>query len=261
VEIQKGAIVLAEIEAILVKHVDSGLITELLKEYVEMRKAHFSGDWPGVLNHSGMFCQAGIAVLNQVSTKQIVDVNQVRFDELYKQLAGLKKDTPELEFTTQIMPDVMRSVQGVRSKKRVTHIKAFNPDQLDAEYALRACSWCLSMLLLVLDKTQDPKEVGTLVEGIMEKQVPLIEEFEDGGIVVFEKLPFKHELLLALYKKVSRLPTSELARVLRTYPQNVNTALIGLAEEKLVHRNNDGTKITTKGIVFAESLIKRFNNA
>ena len=246
---------LAEIEALLSKYIEPVLVRELLKEYQDMRKAHITGDWPGVLNHSGMFCQAGITILNQISTGDVVDVTQVEFGKLHDVLVRLPKTNPESELTTLAIPHVMRSVHDVRSKKRVTHIKAFDPNHIDAEYVMQACSWCLATLMLLLDKTQKPEEVGKLVEDVIKKQIPLIEEFEDGGLVVLEKLAFRDELLLALYKKNSRLSSGKLATILSTYPQNVNTALVSMSEEKLVHRNSEGAKITAKGIATAESII------
>jgi DNA-binding transcriptional ArsR family regulator len=128
-----------------------------------------------------------------------------------------------------------------------------DPDFIDSVYCVTACDWMLSELAFLLLKV-DEREVYGLINSVLNKKIPLVEEFEDGTIVVMKKdLTRADEILLALYHRYpQRISNSELEKILKLPPKTVYIYLQRLEGEKMIHRTEDGNKLTRLGIKYVE---------
>ena len=119
------------------------------------------------------------------------------------------------------------------------------------------CDYIVSQFVLLKCKGTT-QEVHDLIQNIIEKKIPLIEEFEDGTIIIHEDLKNPDKILLALYKEGKRLTKSELIKILQLdYSQLATSALYTLIKKSLVHENLDGFKITTSGERRVETIVKK----
>lgn len=240
------------ISASLSKKIDEKLLSELLKEYDSTKRYHFLEDWEKSILHASKFSELSLAVVKNIIDKEVIDINNIHFDHLYNELTNKTKVTGEDEILLLAIPRVTRSIYDIRNKKRVAHVKAIDPDLLDSQYCVSACDWILSGFVM-LYVTSDPKEANTIIYSLIEKQVPFIEQFEDGSLIVLKDgLNFKERFLITLYKLGRRVPKKELTQILQTYDQLVNSTLTNLKEDNLVHTNHNGIVLTKKGIKSVE---------
>lgn len=196
-----------------------------------------------------------MAAIKNIVDKIKIDLNDIHFDSLFNEITARKKVNAVEEILMLAIPRVALSVYCIRNKKRVAHVKSINPDLIDSQYCLSACDWILSQIIM-LYVTSNPEETSVLIHSLIEKQIPFIEQFEDGSLMVLdEKLTFKQQLMIVLYKLGRRTPRKEVVRVLSTYPQLLNTTIKNLEELRIVHSNSDGVILTKKGIQVVEDEI------
>jgi hypothetical protein len=235
------------------KVIDKTLLHELLKEYDQAKKFNFLEDWEKSILHASEFSEMTLAVVKNIVDKEVVDINNIHFDQLCNELINRTKVTAEDEILMLAIPRAARSIYDIRNKKRVVHIKAIEPSLLDSQYCVSACDWILSQLVMLYLES-DPNEVSSIIHSLIEKQVPFIEQFEDGCLVVLkEGLNFKEQFLVALYKLGKRVSKKELTRILKKYDQLINATSKNLENDKLVHTNENGVLLTKKGIKFVEN--------
>ena len=241
-----------EINKQLSSKIDKSIVTELLKEYVETKKSWFLNDPEKTILHAGKFSEMTMVAIKNIFDGSVINFNNIDFDSLYNEIKNSPRSSPttaEEELLYLAIPRVARSLYTIRSKKRVAHIKTLDPNFLDSYYVLNACDWILSSFLL-LYHTTDVKKVAMIINSLVERKIPLIQEFEDGGIIVLKPyLDFKWELLIVLYHQNKRVTNSELKNILKPkYLQLLTTNLADLEKEKLIHRNREGAIITKLGI-------------
>jgi len=241
-----------EISNKLSKRINGKLVAELIKEYNIAKRFHFLEDWEKAILHASKFSEVALAVVKNIIDKEVIDINNIHFDQLYNDLTNRTKITGEEEILMLTIPRTARSVYGIRNKKRVAHVKAIDPDLLDGQYCISACDWILSEFVMLYLES-DPKEISSIIHSLIEKKVPFVEQFEDGSLVVLkEGLTFKEELMVALYQLGKRISKKELTGILKKYSQLIHTTARNLEDDKLVHTNKDGVKLTKKGIKFVE---------
>lgn len=234
------------------KVIDVKLSNELLKEYDLTKRFHFLEDWEKSILHAGKFSEVTMAVVKNIVDKEIVDINNIHFDQLCNDFINRTQITGEDEILMLAIPRAARSICDIRNKKRVAHVKAIDPNILDSQYCVSACDWILSQFVMLYLES-DPEEVSSLIHSLIEKQVPFVEQFEDGTLAILKAcLSFKEQFLVALYKLGRRITRKELTRVLKTYDQLVNSTIKNLEDNKLVHINDAGVLLTKKGIKFVE---------
>jgi len=228
------------------------LLSELLKEYDMTKRFHFLEDWEKSILHASKFSELSLAVIKNVIDDEVIDINNIHFDQLHNDLINRSKITGEDEILTLAIPRVARTVYDIRNKKRVAHVKAIDPNLLDSQYCVSACDWTLAQFVMLYLKS-DPQEANSIICSLIEKQVPFVEQFEDGSMVILQgNLTFKEQFMVGLYKLGVRVSRKELSRILNTYDQLINSTGKNLENEKLVHMNEDGMILTKKGIKFVE---------
>ena len=180
-----------------------------------------------------------------------MDINNIHFNKLLAEIVKYSKPNAEDVILALAIPRVAESVYTIRSKKNVAHVKTVNPNFIDASYCVTACDWMLSEIALLLYST-DSTEVSELINSMLKKKVPAIEEFEDDSFVILRKdLNLSQEILLTLYHYYpKRLSSAYLSKSLKS--TNVYTTLKKLESERLIQRNKDGNKLTTLGIAYIE---------
>jgi len=234
------------------KVIDKGLIAELMKEYSITKRFHYLEDWEKSILHASKFSEIALAVVKNIVDKEVIDINNIRFDSLCKSILKREKNSAEDDILTLAIPTTARSVYNIRNKKRVAHVKAIDPDLLDSQYCVSACDWILAEFVMLYLES-DPKEVNAIIHSLIEKRVPFVEQFEDESLVILkEGLTFKEEFMVALYQLGGRISEKELTRILKKYSQLIYTTTRNLENEKLVHINENGVKLTRKGIKFVE---------
>ena len=239
------------------KGIAKSIVDKLLEEYGIVKQEHLIGDDEKVVLHAAKFSDMAMALVKNKETGLLVDINDIHFDDLYREIVNYSKGTPEQVILTLAIPRVAVSIQTLRNKKNVAHIKTINPSFLDSYYCVSSCDWILSELAMLLYTTA-PNEAKELIDSFVRKKVPLVEEFEEQSIVILKKdLSLFDKILLTMYHFYpKRLSNAFLNKQLKS--TNLYGTLQKLDDEKLVHRNDKGSKLTQLGIEYVENkLVKQ----
>lgn len=236
------------------------LSDKLFQEYLNLRTAYWLNKPIEVINYAGRFSEVVIAGLTQLKKpSQNIDINKIKFNKSFNDLLQLSKKTPEEELLYLVIPQVLKSVYTIRSKKRVVHFKINKPEMVDAELVLLSCNWVLAQLASLFHEAE-LKEVEQIVALLMRKKIPSIETFQDGSTMIIKKgLSYKDKILLVLYQRSKRLTVEELERSVNPPKKSyINTYLQLLYKNLLVHINEKGATITKNGIKRIEKNKEKF---
>jgi len=97
--------------------------------------------------------------------------------------------------------------------------------------------------------TRSDKEIQGIIETLVQKKVPLVEEFEDGGMQILRKLSFNQKLLIILYKRNGMISKEELKKLAKPgYGSEFNTNFNNLRKRLLIYVNGEDVKINQNGI-------------
>ena len=139
----------------LERHIDPKLVKELIFEFEKAKTSHWLGDIIKTLMHAARFCEVCIACIKNVSNKTAkIDMNKIQFGKFYDNILGLSKNSPKDEMMYLVIPNVLKSIYSVRSKKRVAHIKMTNADSLDTEMVITLCNWIMCQLIMIYSDSQ-----------------------------------------------------------------------------------------------------------
>ncbi len=223
---------------------------ELLFEFEKSKSAYWLGDVTKGLLHAARFSEICIACLKQLSDpSNKIDLNKITFGKFYEDLRKLPKPSAKEEMLYLVIPQVLKAIFTIRSKKRVAHIKMTNADSIDFEFVITSCNWVMSQVIIIYLNIS-LEDAIILTNSIMERKIPTIEKFEDGKIMILKRgLKFREELMLVLYQFPKRMTRQELNIILKPKKSSyISTYLNGLYKEKLIHLNKEGAIINKNGI-------------
>lgn len=249
-----------DIKKSLSTEIDLEIVEEMFNEFSKLKKAHFSKDKIKTGIFSGRFCEIVVAAIKNHYTKKKIDINKINFDVFCNDLINHPKPYAKDELLTLNIPLATKAIFSVRSKKRIAHIKSFDPNFFDIDYVYLSCKWILSQLILLFSRI-DEKDLYNLIESIMEKEIPFIQEFEDGSfLVLIESIDFKDELILTLYKLSKRVSNEQLKSIIKlSYSSKITTYLSILEKKRFVHRNQEGSIITELGVSYVDGILMKRN--
>jgi len=242
-----------EIVKLLSKHIKEELVLILFEHYQKLKQKFFLGQYESSLLNCAKFGEVVIRILEYLTKGNYTPFGKnVSLDDLTKELEQLPKD----KFPDSIrihIPRIIRATYDVRSKRGVAHIGDINPNLMDATFVISACDWILAEFIR-LYHTSDPNEAQTIIDSIVERKIPIIEEFGDNLKVLNPALSVADKILIILYKKrPNYVSTINLKQWIKTKsPSHITTALRQLDDAALVYRNEENNTITQKGIEYVE---------
>ena len=239
---------------LIAQGIDKTIVDKLVEEYRVVKRENLLGDHEKAILHSAKVSDLILALVKNKVSGKVVDVNEIHFNRLFEEITKYPKSSAEEVILTLAIPRVAESIYTIRSKKDVAHVKTIDPNFIDSSYCVSACDWMLSELVLLFFKA-DPEEANELINSMLKKKVPTVEEFENGSIVILRKdLSMAHEILLTLYHYYPRrLSNEDLIKLLKS--KKIYYLLNRLENERLIHKTKDGSKLTKLGITHVENEI------
>ncbi|MBC5792742.1 MAG: hypothetical protein H8Z69_01760 [Nanohaloarchaea archaeon] len=238
--------ILSEVEE---SELDQKLFEELLEEHDGIRKAFNRKDYEKTLLKTGKFCETTYQLLQEIKDGE--HSQQPDRTELTEKLENLpSKDYPES--IRILIPRVANSMYDFRNKRGGAHISPINPQYIDAHLIVQGSRWIIAELLRVYgDGDIEVETLRSQVQHLATRSLPLVEEFEDGDVMVLaETESCKEDILMILYHFYpDRVTNNELDDIISGESRkNVLTSLNQLYKNKnYVHRNDSGAKLTQKG--------------
>lgn len=233
----------------------SELSEALEREFSKLRDRYGRQDWePGQLN-GGKFAEAMFRYVEWRDSGAYTPLGKHISRKPIINRAVNNSTLPE-SLRLQI-PATAELIADVRNRRDVGHLRgSVSVNGMDANLVMACASWLLAEIVR-LESGVSPAEAQQMVDSLVERQVPIIEEIDGELVVLNTKLNAISRVLVLLYKKhPERIPLKTLQRWVKY--QNV-TQFRSLLEDKLrealLVMNDDGVRLTLKGTAYVEKNI------
>jgi len=241
------------IKKILSTNIDTELVEHLLEYYKELKQKFFLGQYEPSQLKCAKFVEVVMRILEYITKGNYTPFGKkISLDDLTNELEQLPKDKFPDSLRIHI-PRILRATYDIRSKRGVAHVGKINPNFMDATLVVSACDWIMAEFIR-LYHTDDSNEAQRTVDSIVERKVPIIEEFGDELRVLTPDLSIADKILLILYKKhPNYVSTSDLKSWIKTRsPNYITTALRQLDYHVKIYRKGNENIITRRGIKYVE---------
>jgi len=239
----------------LIKKIDVKLVDNLLKFYLQLKQWSSLGQHEQSQLSAGKFVEIVIRILQYITEGNYTPLNKtVSLDSLSRKLQVLPaKSNPE---SIRIhIPRTLRTIYDIRNKRGVAHVGDISPNLMDATFVVSSCDWVIAELIRQYF-VGDPNEAYKIINSVVEKKVPLIEEFESDLKLLTPKAIVTDKILLILYKKYPKyVSMSDLKKWINKPSSQIYNALSRLNKDAKIFRRDSENIITRLGINHVEQNI------
>jgi hypothetical protein len=240
----------------LVASLDAGLADELLAAYQEAKRNFYLGGLRLSAVEGGRFCEAAFRLLQQRTTGKFDALGkQVDSDALIKLLANIPA-AHQPESVRLHIPRALRVVYDIRNKRDNAHLAdGIDPNLQDASLVVAILDWVLAEFVRLYHSVT-PNEARNMVENIVTRIAPAVEDFDGFLKVLRTDLAASDFMLLLLYQRGPQGATfADLESWARPKMRNnLRRTLTSLEQEKAyVHGKNDTFRITRSGQQYVEA--------
>ena len=235
---------------------DPTVVDELLEAYEEAKRNFYEGGHRLNAVEGGRFCEAAFRLLDERVSGSFTPLGrQLDAEALARRLAsipvGAEPDAVRLH-----IPRALRVVYDIRNNRDAAHLAdGIDPNLQDATLVVSVLDWVMAEFVrLYSGLTAD--ESQSIVEGLITRRVPAIEEF-DGFLKVLKSdlKASEHMLALLYHKGAEGASIDDLDAWARpTMRANLRRTLKGMVDDKAyVHFDGERYRITISGKRFVES--------
>ena|SRR5579859_1391294 len=244
---------LAKLRAALSANFPLEKVDEVLFHYTALRKFVRLDQYETCLVNGGKFVEAVLKCLHYRRTGNEVDTLTV--STVIKQLESDASLT-DAEKTT--IPRTLQAIYEFRNKRGGAHNFSFDPIKMDCAFVVAASNWVMEELTR-LYMTNDPGAAQALVENLLIKDLPLIEEIDGDYLVLIPGLSARMELEIILWHHYpNRCLVGDLIQWVHNHTaENIRTTLRNMKQKNLAHENELGWKLTELGVNEAEAEIAK----
>lgn len=243
------------IQSQLSASLDSKLVNELLEAHSEAKKNYYLGGLRLSEVEGGRFCEAIFRILEQITTGTFTPLGtQVNTERLINTLSqlpiGVFHDSVRLH-----IPRALRLVYDIRNKRDAAHLAdGIDPNLQDATLVVNTIDWILAELIRLYHNVS-ADEASNIVNDIVEREAPIVQDFDGFLKVLNPKLQAGDFCLVLLYHRGSAGATLEEISewVKPTMRNNIRRTLATLTNDKdFLHFNGEKYLITRLGEIEVE---------
>lgn len=238
--------------------IDVPLVDQLLRSYSELKNNYYLGKHKPSELEGSHFAEVVIRILQFVTTGTYTPLGEPlpRLDarelERYSQLPTNYPDSIRIH-----IPRAVFAIYGIRNRRGVGHVGGdVNPNLSDASFIVATCDWILSEIIS-LYYTSSLEKAQKLVDTLVTRKVPLIQDFDGFLKVLDPTLSVPRQVLLLLYQRgAAGASKRELGQWVKSSEGNLSKALNRLEHsQKYIHGVGDQYVITRSGEAFVEGNI------
>lgn len=191
----------AEIEASLGQAYDGALVQELLDAHAELKRNFYLGGLRLAEVEGGRFSEAAFRLLKQETTGSFTALgSSLDTDRTIRELAAL----PRGSFPDSIrlhIPRSLRVIYDIRNNRDAAHLAdGIDPNLQDATLVATSADWVLAEFLR-LHHSVSADEAQEIVEGLVARVAPVIEDFDGFLKVLDPSLGASDRCLVLLYQR------------------------------------------------------------
>lgn len=228
-------------------------VDEVLYHYNVLRREFRLDHWESCLVNGGKFVEAVLKCFHYLSTGD--EVVSLKADE---EIRRLENAVHLSDFERLTIPRSLRLMYEFRNKRGGAHNSSFDPIKTDCALVVAVSNWVMEELTR-LYLTNDALAAQKLVESLLVKDIPLVEEMDGDCLVLRPGLSARVQLEILLYREFpERCAIKDLIRWIHEHSvENIRVTLRSMKQKNLVHETEDGWKLTESGIREAEAEIVR----
>lgn len=249
---------LDKLRTALITKFPASKVDEILSHYNILRRETRLEHWETCLVNGGKFVEAVLKCLHYLSTGDVIDSIKKADEEI----RHLENATHLSDFERLTIPRALRLIYEFRNKRGGAHNSSFDPIKMDCALVVATSNWVMEELTR-LYLTNDALAAKELVESLLIKDIPLIEEIDGDRLILKSGLSARIQLEILLYREFpERCATKDLIRWVHDHStENIRVTLRTMKQKNLVHETEAGWKLTESGVHAAEIEIARLQNS
>jgi hypothetical protein len=229
---------------------DAKIVDELLEAYEESKRNYYLGGHRLSEVEGGRFCEAAFRIL-QIDGKLAVTPlgRQVRSERVIADLAALASGSAPDSVRLHI-PRALRLVYDIRNNRDAAHLSdGIDPNVQDSTLVIGVIDWVLAELVR-LHHNIAAVEAQLLVDGLVTRAVPVIQEFGDFKKVLRPDIGASDHMLVLLYAAEPAGATyAQLDKWARPEMRaNLRRTLSRLEANAMIHEAGGLYRITRRGM-------------
>ncbi len=184
----------------LFSHMPTGLITELKKEYTKVKQNFYEARFEPAELDAAKLCEVLFRILEWHTTGKYTPLGAdiKNFEDSTKKFENLSDFNGSIRFH---IPKIISALYKIRNKRGVCHIGGdVDPNHMDATLIVACSDWLVAELVRLFHNTTT-KEAQRIVEGLIEKKLPIVWEVGNKKRILDIKLNFHNKTLAALYNE------------------------------------------------------------
>lgn len=170
-------------------------VDEVLYHYNILRREARLDHCESCLVHGGKFVEAVLKCFHYLNTGSEVD--SLKVDE---EVRHLENATDLSDFERMTVPRALKLIYEFRNKRGGAHNSSFDPIRADCALVVAVSNWVMEELTR-LYLTNDSVAAQKLVESLLVKDIPLVEEMDGDRLVLRPGLSARVQLEILLYRE------------------------------------------------------------
>jgi hypothetical protein len=239
-----------------------GHVTALLAHYQAMVNEFRQGAWEEAIGKGGKFVEAVLKALWVHTGNALPPARQFKADSVVNQLANQASFNDSIRLT---IPRACRFAYDIASNRGARHDPSeIDPNSMDAHAVVAVTSWVLGELIRYAQKgSLRPDDVKMLVDGLIEKKYPLIEEVDGRTYLHVSGASGRDIAILLLSQRhPKRIGRDEVIATIMRHGFTEKNAKISVDRLKtLVDVDPGGLRLLQPGIREAERLLSAAQKA
>jgi hypothetical protein len=235
----------------LARHNNAQLVDELIASYVDAKRNFYLGGLRLSAVEGGRFCEAAYRLLEQRTTKSFTPLDtRLDIEKLRIHLENLPHGSHPDSIRLHIQR-ALRVVYDVRNCRDTAHLgDGIDPNLQDATLVVSILDWVLAEFVRLYHFVP-PDDARRMVESIVTRRAPAVQDFSGFLKVLNPKLPAIDFVLLLLYERgVGGATVGELTVWVKpSMRSNLRRTLGQLINDKAwVHKGAKNYYITSTGM-------------
>lgn len=234
---------------ILQSSYDPTLIKEIVAAYEEAKRNYYLGGHRLSAVEGGRFCEAAYRLLEHRTKGRFTPIGEsLDTEKVTRDLAALKAADYSKSIRVYI-PRALRVVYDIRNSRDAAHLAdGIDPNIQDATLVVSVLDWVMAEFIR-MSGVQEPASIQTLINGLVTRKVPVIQEFGPFLKVLRSDLKASELALVLLYHRGAKgVNFSELTQwVPKAMKSNLRRTLRTLEGKALIHQEAQIAIITYAG--------------
>jgi hypothetical protein len=239
--------------AILKTAYQADVVDALLQAYTEVENNYALGKWKPSELDAGHFVEAARRMLEYKLFGSATPIGSQLPNLNDQEMTRYEKATGD-DALRILIPRVLRSIYGIRSKRGIAHMGAVSPNEMDATLILYSTKWVLAEFLR-LASGMSPADTQKAVDTIIERRLSVL--WKHNGLTrVLPAISARSQVLVLLYDENSQSAERLQAAVEYRNVTLFKSILKELHRKRFIEYDADNMcTLTTKGITEAEKIL------